>query len=407
ALDKANITVDPEVLRRMERVQDFLGAITLPNGNMPSFGDSRDGKPYILPESSEYFKREDIRYILSQGKEGVKPKHASMVFPDGAWAIMRSPYEANGESYEDARQLVLKASDASHGHKDYLSFTMFAFGRPLLIDPGVKSYEREEGARYVQTGYHNTVCIDGENQPVKWGSIDRWESNAGMDFLLASYKGYEGLIHTRSLVFVKPDYWVLKDIVTGSGSHTCDQNWHLPEKAKPVEDAKSKFVHTNFSDGGNLLLAPVADETLKSQARIFFIAKSGGAVAMSHGEVESTGWTYSRSGTLPAVFDLVLYPYKGGQAPKLEVKPVPTGSEDATLLEIKNGRATDYVFVSRKGATSYSSPTIAIDGETAVLRTVNGRPVRVSGSNLTKLTYKGKVIFESASAKEQVDKVLP
>ena len=406
ALEAAGLTVDPEVLRRMDRVQDFLGAITQPNGIMPAIGDCRGTHPYILPESMEYFRREDIRYILSRGKEGVPPERASALFPDGAWAVMRSPYAVPGEAYEDARHLVFKASHASHGHRDYLSFTLYAYGRPLLIDPGIKSYEREEGARYVQTAYHNTVCVDGQNQPPRGGSIDRWASNGGMDFLMASYRGYEGVEHRRSIVFVKPDYWVVNDTLTGSGSRTCDQNWNFNEDAGLLEDPATKSVRTSYAGGGNLLMVPASPAGLVSQPRKFFIARGGGAVAAGTQEVESTGWRYSRSGNLPAVFDLVLYPFRGADAPAVDVRLL-ASTPYVTALAVTAGASTDYVLVSRAGPRRIQAAGVLLEGEAVVLRTEDGRPVRISGAGLKRAVHRGTVLFQSETPADDVDILLP
>ncbi|BCW98684.1 MAG: hypothetical protein KatS3mg024_1511 [Armatimonadota bacterium] len=405
ALDAAGIAVEAEVLRRMDRVQDFLGAITQPSGIMPAIGDCRGTHPYILPESMEYFRRQDIRYILSKGREGSRPERASVCFPDGAWAVMRSPYDAPGEPFEDARHLVFKASHASHGHRDYLSFTLYAYGRPLLIDPGIKSYERGDGARYVQTAYHNTVCVDGQNQPPRWGSIDRWVSSDGMDFLVSTYKGYESVDHRRSIVFVKPDYWVVNDTLTGPGNHTCDQNWHFNEDAGLEEDPATKLVRTTYAEGGNLMMIPASPSGLVSRPKKFFIARGGGAVAAGTGEVESTGWCYSRFGSLPTVFDLVLYPFRGRTAPKVEVRPL-VSTPEVTALAVSAGPATDYVIISRAGRKEVQAGDITVEGETAVLRTREGIPVRLSGANLKRLVYVGKTVFESETPEDQVDRVL-
>lgn len=406
ALDTAGIEVDAEVLRRMNLAQGFIGAITQPNGIMPAFGDCRGTNPYALPDSWEYFDRRDIQYILTKGQEGVKPDRGSAYFPDGAWAVMRSDFEYKDEPYEDARHLVFKASHGSHGHRDYLSFTLYAYGRPLLIDPGIKSYEREEGARYIQTAYHNTICMNGQNQPAKWGSIDRWVSVDGMDFLLSSYKGYEGLVHRRSLVFVKPYYWVLHDQVTGEGSHTADQNWHFNEDAGLMHSPASASVRTTYPEGGNLLMVPASTEGLVSQPKSFFIAKGGGAVAAGQGEVESTGWRYSRTGELPAVFDLVLYPYKGKERPRVDVRTISTGNPDATLLEIRSGGYTDYVLISLSGAVKETTPQLEVEAESMVLRTKGGKPVRLSGSQVKQITFQGQEVFGSPEAVEELDREL-
>ena len=63
----------------------------------------------------------------------------SVNFPQARWSIMRSAYEE--KPYENARQLMFKTSSGAHGHLDVLGITAYAYGRELLIDPGIRSYE--------------------------------------------------------------------------------------------------------------------------------------------------------------------------------------------------------------------------------------------------------------------------
>jgi hypothetical protein len=247
--------------------------------------------------------------------------------------------------------------------------------------------------------------VDGQNQPPCWGSIDRWVSNNGLDFLLSTYRGYEGVEHRRSIVFVKPDYWVVNDTLTGSGSHTCDQNWHFNEDAALEEDPETKSVRTTYADGGNLMMIPASPSGLVSQPKKFFIARGGGAVATGTGEVESTGWRYSRSGSLPAVFDLVLYPFRGRTAPKVEVRPL-VSTPEVTALAVSAGPVTDYVIISRAGRKEVQAGDITVDGEAAVLRTRDGVPLRLSGANIKRVVYRGKTVFESETPEDQLDRVL-
>jgi hypothetical protein len=402
ALDQAKIEVRPEVLERMDKVQDFLGAITQPNGDTAAIGDWGGGPPEIIEETSRYFKREDIRYILTKGREGTMPARASVNFPHGNWSVMRSPFDE--KPYEDARHLVFKSSYESHGHLDVLNTTVYAYGRPLLIDPGIRSYERADGARYVQTAYHNTICVDGRNTERGGGDTDRWVSNAGLDYLSASHDRYKGLVVRRSILFVKPDYWLVRDEITGEGSHTYDQNWHFPEDAGITEDTSTHAVRTNYPDG-NLLLLPVDPSGLESQETEFRIAKK--RMAAGYGEVTSKGWQYRRVGATPCVFETLLYPYKGASAPNVSVRQLSQPADGFTAVEVRNGKARDYIVISHSGPRSMrvAQPLIEAEGEIAVIRTIDGRPMRVSGARLKSVKLAGKVLVDEAEPREDLDRV--
>ncbi|MDO8588908.1 MAG: alginate lyase family protein [Armatimonadota bacterium] len=347
SLDKAGIEVSPESKERLSRTQDFLAAVTQPNGLTPAIGDDGGGAPWALPAAYDYFKRDYIKYVLSQGKEGNPPPFTSINFPDGGWSIMRSSYDE--KPYENARHLAFKSSSASHGHLDMLNITAYGYGRELVIDPGIRSYEAADVERYLHTAYHNTICVDGKSQSRGGGKTEKWMSNEKFDVVIGSHVGYKGLTVRRTVVFVKPEYWIVHDDVIGEGEHTYDQNWHLPEDAGPVEDPAKKAVHTTFPDGGNLLMVPADPETLTSGPIDFMIAKKR---MESDGNVPSKGWRYRKTGPAPRSFDVVLYPYSGAQVPQVSVERYDVEGarqHEATSLEIKIGDRIDTFLFSPPG----------------------------------------------------------
>lgn len=406
ALEKAGIQVDPETRNRLNKTQDFLGAVTQPDGNMPAIGDWGGGEAWVLPGIWPYFNREDIHYILSKGKEGVKPSFTSINFPDGGWSVMRSSYDE--KPYKNARHLVFKSSSGSHGHLDIFNITNYAYGRPLLIDPSIRSYEGADVDRYLHTSYHNTICVDGKSQSRGGGKTEKWVSNTGIDYVFGTSEAYKSLVHHRNVVFVKPEYWIVHDDIVGKGSHTYDQNWHFNEDAGLVEDPATKAVHTSYFKGGNLLMVPVNSSSLKSEQTKFFIATER---LGEYGQIESRGWKYSKTGSTPQVFDMVLYPYSGGKAPNISVKSLVvegTNPTDVTALEVKIGNKTDYVFISRAGPRKIVCPAakIVAYGEVVLLRLKDGKPIRLSGTNISEFGLNGKWLYSQEVPAVDVDIVL-
>ena len=407
ALEKAGVAIDPEAKKRLNEFLSYIGPVVNPDREFPAIGDSGGGPlPYDLSTPAKFFNREDTKYILTQGKEGKAPAVSSVCFPQGKWVIMRSPYE--DQPYDDARHLIFKYSSFSHGHLDVFNVVAYAYGRKLLIDPGIRSYEGKDVERYLHTSYHNSVCIDGKSSSRAGAENKRWVSNAGIDYALAGQTLYKGLYNQRSVTFIKPEYWIVHDDAVGEGTHTYDQNWHFAEDAGIVEDAATKVVHTNYPTRGNLLLAQVDPETIKSESVDFFIAKENNN---GSGEIPSKGWKYSKEGAAPQVFDTVLYPYSGTAVPIVSVKRLTANGINplnVTALEVKINGNTDYVMISRDGAhqMTIESVSLVVDGEIAVIRMKDGKPVRVSGANLKSVILAGKSIFSQAEAAADVDLVI-
>ncbi len=253
-LTERGVPVDPEVHRRLDLLQDFLAWCACPDLSMPMIGDSDRHQPMLLGRTWPFFEREDIRYILTQGREGTKPSVASRYWENSGWAVMRSEWDE--EPFEHARHLVFKASPRGpHGHLDQLSLTLYAYGRPLLIDPGRLNY-RAEGRVFRSTPCHNTVTVDGRDQRDGDASFERWKSTDTYDLAVGSHQLYSGVTHRRTVLFVKPHFWVVRDDVSSGGDHRFEQRWHLPENAD-TKELGGHAVATHFTEGGNLLLKPV------------------------------------------------------------------------------------------------------------------------------------------------------
>jgi hypothetical protein len=405
SLEGEGIETTAEVRQRLDRVQDFLAAVTAPDGIMPSIGDWGGCEPYALPAAAEYFGREDIRYVLSKGREGAAPAASSVNFPQGGWTIMRSAYEER--PYEDARHLVFKTSSGSHGHLDVLSITAYGYGRALLIDPGIASYEHADVERYVQTAYHNTVCIDGKNQPRWRGKTDAWFSNAAVDYVSGVCEEYAGLTHRRSILFVRPDYWVVSDRITGTGVHRYEQNWHFAADAAPSIDA-ARRVRTNYASGGNLLIVPPDGREYACEAFEFFIAEE--RMTGAQGNVAAKGFRYAAQGEPPVGFDVVLYPYDGADAPAVSVEVLRDGGAgEMAVLKVAAGESVDYIFMTAPGAgrCEFTDADVTVDAEVLLIRTAMGKVRTVAGRNVRSVAFRGQSYVDSKEPGEGVCIQLP
>ena len=170
------------------------------------------------------------------------PAELSRAFPDGGYYVMRDGWT------RDASYLLIDcgphgADNCGHAHADALAFDLAAHGRTLLVDPGTFTYTGAADVRdaFRASAAHNTLTIDGESSSVPdraftWQHIARatthhWTTHRRFDFFEGAHDGYARLpspaTHARSVLFIKGDYWILRDRVTTSGAHRYELGFHF------------------------------------------------------------------------------------------------------------------------------------------------------------------------------------
>jgi hypothetical protein len=270
---------------KLQLLHDFLLSVTRPDGTTPLIGDDDGGRslPLSAAEPNDFrgllstaaiiFGRGDYKYVAGEfreetlwllGGEGVKsfenlrafrPPQTSGFFPDGGYFAMR-----DGWSETDNYLLVdggaLGALSGGHGHADALAIELAIGGKTLLVDSGTYTYhESEEMRDYFRSSLaHNTLMIDEKSQSEPGGKFG-WKTSAEVkiqtliseerfDFSDASHNGYERLesaaTHRRSILFLKNDYWIMRDFVETHGVHEYALNFHFNKHTNPaIEDAES------------------------------------------------------------------------------------------------------------------------------------------------------------------------
>ncbi len=252
-----------------------------PDRTHPPFNDADAGPslPTLKQGLEQFPNHPDWKWLVSDGSEGHQPAEVSHLFPYAGWPVMRSSWD------RDARYLLMECGPygMAHQHQDKLSFILHAYGATLVSEGGAYTYDASEMRKYVISARaHNVIHIDGleQNQPrqsreyySKLGPTDvNWRSTPEYDFAQGSYGTNEieswgenhinGFVHTRRVLFVKPDYWVIMDTVTppDDQEHTYESTFHLAADKVDV-DSTTKTVRT-LNDGPNLTILPVASQDL-------------------------------------------------------------------------------------------------------------------------------------------------
>ncbi|MBV7336997.1 heparinase II/III-family protein [Chloroflexi bacterium TSY] len=159
-----------------------------------------------------------------------------------------------------------------------------AFGVPFIVAPGSYTYNTKDPYRnyFVGTYGHNTILVDGKSQIRRWykknltphvGSKQDavWITASELDYAEATYsEGYgdfklqrpqgteisRDIRHTRRIVFVKPDYWIIIDSIDGGQSCVYQSLFHTAPDIEVEEwDISGVCLHSTQCDV-QLLLFP-------------------------------------------------------------------------------------------------------------------------------------------------------
>lgn len=377
------VMVPAAVGERIQRMLDFLLALTRPDGSMPQLGDADGG--WLLPlvrrtsddlrgvfsTAAAFFGRSDYAWAAGGlapetlwllGEQGRKafdalrpapPPAPSRVFPHGGYAVMRGGWERRAHHLIfDTGPLGCPVS-GGHGHADLLSIQCAAFGDPYLIDPGTYCYTTDPEWRnyFRSTGAHGTVMVDGLSQaipagPFQWqkrprARLRRWVSTEDFDLADADHDAYRCLpdpvVHRRRVLFAKPRYWVVVDDLDGKAEHRVELRFQFA----PVEVTLSPdgWVRAQGPEGRGLLLRAFAGVALQADLLAGQLHPPQGWVSPDYGERRPAPVvTYSTVGKLPLRIVTLLFPTDGPVASFPAVSPF--GADELAGLVFEGGRET-------------------------------------------------------------------
>ena len=288
------ISPPPELEPKLELLLDHLMYITRPDGATPFFGDDDGGRLVtldnhpandfrsVLSTGAVLFNRPDYKFVAGGvaeetlwllGPDGLRsfdqiesqpPAKTSVAFADGGYYVMRDDWSP-GANYLLFDCGPHGMANCGHAHADALAIELAAGGRTLLVDPGTFTYTGEKALRdwFRSSAAHNTLTVDGQSSSVSadtfsWKTITsckplNWIEHERFTYVSGRHNGYEELAkpgtHTRSILFLKRDYWLLRDRLELSGAHGIDQWFHFESGAAPAV-SEDGAIEENSTRGG-------------------------------------------------------------------------------------------------------------------------------------------------------------
>ncbi len=359
-------------LREMFRVLCFLQD---GDGIVPPLNDSPSVSAREVAARGLKFFDDPLLRFTADGKlvDGLPPASGLLEWP--GMAVMRSQWGNRGI----VGLFYAGPVPVGHWHQDKLQFLLWAFGRPMLVDPGKMAYDQSPLRRYsIGTESHNTLTVDGRWQyrdatdgrrMAEAPAAMSWLSTGWLDFssgkydegywdcpyMAKAYRPFEktgpaltGVAHHRTVLFLKPVGFLIVDNVQGVGTHRCDVRFNVDAENLEVDSA-SRAVFASFPGGARLKVLPVGAALPE--------------VTTARGRKDPpAGWLFEKSGPRP-VFQLIQTQtaalpvnFANWLEPSSEAEPSNTevsradGPDDLSAYQIRNEKEEWLVHAAPSGA---------------------------------------------------------
>jgi hypothetical protein len=253
---------------------DYKFVATEPWHGRPARGESHIGKMPMPPsvEATAWLLGPES-LVKFEEIIATEPETQSKAFTTGGYYAMRDGWG------ETANYLLIDCgphgmNNCGHAHADALSFELAVNGKTLLVDPGTYTYTGSKELRdwFRGSAAHNTLMVDGQDSsvpagPFSWSSIARcypqaWITRERFDYFQGRHDGYEHLAepvqHSRAVLFLKDDYWIIHDRVRSEGRHSYGVRFH-PDSGLNLDNAGEGTRTISDSNQDGLKLACFAE----------------------------------------------------------------------------------------------------------------------------------------------------
>ena len=437
-----NIAITPHVIERLQRLASALADMSGAHGTTPLIGDDDGGHLVLLEERA----LEDVRASLviasvvlgkpelasvaravteevlwTLGADGVRsadnnlranvPAHTSKLFSEGGYAVMRDAWNA------DALHAVvdcgpLGTMNCGHGHADTLSAEFSVAGREMLVDPGTYSYTTSAKDRdwFRHTAMHNSVTIDGNSSsvpagPFSWrvrtdATVDSWFTGVLTDYLVAHHDGFMRLPtparHTRTVLFVRGEYWVVVDVIAAEGESMATAHWHcaIGTEVVQIDALQARLNHTSKGETVSLLLAATGNVNTLHFGQDWVSRAYGARTLAPSAKIESRG-----NGTRTIV--TVICPVRPNDAAEIQSVPATNGH----ALTVRSAASDDLIIVPNAGEVAQVHEMSA-RGTLAFIR-CSAKPLSASDATANlRRTIESFALFGSNAELNAVDVVV-
>lgn len=342
-----------------EKMAEYLAYCTWPN-----VFAQRAKRPRNVP----YLRgRADLDYITSGGTKGTRPEHASYPMRSGDLChagtyFMRSAWSADAVALR-VRFGPTQYKYSMRGLGDVGDVGVWGYG--MLLVPHVYHHPRTGPfADYGDRSFRgdgrseNTISVDGVGQSranrlrwVKEPLDNTWVTTPVFDYVRGSYRFDEKrvhAIHTRAVVFVKPDYFVVIDRVHGDDkAHQYRMKYQLHRQLQ-AHTSGTKVIGL-AADAPRVVVAPSRSDlelsVVKGQKEPRY---EGWHLYAAEKAAAASALIYEWEEPAPACVETVIWPIEPGHTADIEIDR--RLANRITTLTIARGDRVDVLSCGEDGS---------------------------------------------------------
>ena len=242
-IEKSGRTAPAALSDLVDGGADFYAFVVMPDGTFPNIGDCSGKDKWVMPMElgdDYYAAYPSLKYSVTQGREGERPKDDIKVFPESGWAIFRDGWPTN-------IYVAIQSDFNSFGHyqEDDTSFLLHAYGHDMVIDTGIHSYNKNPLDIYMRKSRAHNVLVadvgdfDFDLKNTGLSGITRYQLNENgegewrgvAEFTHPHYKD-RGITVYRQFGQMNGSNFIVKDIVESRSTHKYTQIFHLSPGAR-------------------------------------------------------------------------------------------------------------------------------------------------------------------------------
>ncbi len=396
-----------ELRQILERQAEYFMYIAMPNGVTPYLGDwAHENQRAAILADAKRFNRKDMLYVATAGKDGIKPKEISKLYPCAGIVTMRSDWGDKGRPFENARYLMLHGVHfGAHGHQDLNGIAgLYAYGRELLYDPGSHIYGSPEHFKLTTASSHNLMTIDGEDQNRNSkAEFKNWCTTPIADYISSWVDAYKGGDYTREIFYIRTDgepgvldYWLVRDTANGSGEHSLEQRWRFVYETPVETDERTLVTKTTHQSGGNLAILQIAPANMTLQRTTTDVWLWRNELDTAPCQIPTVNYVVRRQ--LPGAIDTLLIPFEGQEMPMFLTRTLERSSDGLdTVFTVTHGGVEDtFVYQRAPARKDIRECGISFNGERLFVRRVEGKLKSALLVNGSELVVDGKHVISAA-----------
>lgn len=332
-VNNASNEIPEEYMKSIEKMITFYYNICYPDYTNPCFSDAkRRGKENKIKNYKKWSPlfpdNQQIRYFMSEGKEGKKPENLSKGFLNGGFFVFRNGWD------KSSTVMILKAGPKGewHNQPDNGTFELWYNGTNLFPDSGFYIYGGDENVWkqrnwFRQTMVHNTLTLNNRNLEEQASKTLLWKPESKTPVLVTENNSYKNLKHRRSVFFVDGKYFVIVDEAVGSALGNINLHYQLKEGKVDIDKLNNVLI-SDYVENNNVKLQCFAPDKA-------FLVEEEGWQSTHYLEKErrtAVSFQVKKENTDPVRYITVIYPFNEKNAiPEIKAEFIDKEYNDKSL----------------------------------------------------------------------------